>query len=176
MMISAKRSNQSLNILYGIAAVFSIILGIRLVLFTFISIFGFLLMSIPAIHSFMMQQLTDAGMTDASLWEIIFFWLILLITLAARFGVALGLFRLTDDFRKQPTLDAINMTNFKLILIADGGYIVAAYIGSFVSQIFNLTGISLFGGETLTNILIWLVLYTVYLIFKTRSNSVSDRS
>lgn len=164
-MLMTNHSAKPLEVVYGIAMVLTILFGITFASFLFTSVVCMLLLFIPAIHSFVIQTLNGAGISNPVIWEILLFWLYVVILLGMRFLMIFGLFKLSGNLRSKAIFSQENWADFKLILVSYSIYAIVQYIGSVMNQIFHFTNGGAANSPTIP-ILIWLILYTVYLIFK----------
>lgn len=173
-MMTTKQSSQPQTVAYVIAAVLAVILGIRFVFFAIVSGLGFLLMFIPAVRTFMTQQLADAGMTSATEWEILLFWLIILIMLGSRFLMAYSLFKITDNSRRSSFFSTENVAQLKVILISYAVFALVQYIGVILNQFTHFSNVFFSNESLITNGLIWTIIYVAYLAFKSRVEAPSE--
>ncbi len=170
-MLTKHQSSQEITeVIYVIILVLTIFTGIHFAFFAIISLLSFLLMFIPKIHSFMMQQFVNVGATSSTLWEIVLFWIVVLVSLGMRFLMTFGLFKLVKNIRQGIFFDSDNTASLKTILLSYGVYAIVQYIGSVTNQFLHFTSIGL-SRDLLTTVIVWLILYVTYLSFKNKQNS-----
>ncbi|GAF37513.1 hypothetical protein [Lentilactobacillus farraginis] len=113
-------------------------------------------------------------MTSATEWEILLFWLIILIMLGSRFLMAYSLFKITDNSRRSSFFSTENVAQLKVILISYAVFALVQYIGVILNQFTHFSNVFFSNESLITNGLIWTIIYVAYLAFKSRVEAPSE--